>query len=333
MWDFKLGSVFGLLAKTSAFLIFRFLIYIGIVIGYVVVVGVGAAVGALVGTVGGDAGGGAGIGGFFGFGVSSAILYFLREYLLYMVKAGHIAVLVELMEGKSIPGGKGQINYAQSVVKERFTESSVLFGVDQLIKGILKVFNRTITRVGNFLPIPAIQNVMQFISAVVSMSLTYVDEVILAYNIKTRSENPWDSSRTAIVLYAQNYKTMLKNALFLTIIVWALTLFLFLLVLGPVALVVSLFPAGGNVIVLLFAILLAWAIKQAVIEPFAMCALMQVYFQVIEEQEPNPEWDAKLEGWSKKFGELKKKAVEHGGKSQVGPATAGGQGESLPPAG
>ena len=69
-------------------------------------------------------------------------MYFVREYLLYLVKAGHIAVLVELFEGRELPAGRSQIDYAQSIVRERFGESSVLFGVDQLIKGILKAFNR-----------------------------------------------------------------------------------------------------------------------------------------------------------------------------------------------
>jgi hypothetical protein len=30
-------------------------------------------------------------------------MYFPREYLLYLVKAGHIAVSVEIMDGKPFP--------------------------------------------------------------------------------------------------------------------------------------------------------------------------------------------------------------------------------------
>ncbi|HEU4774891.1 MAG TPA: hypothetical protein VFS82_10300 [Lysobacter sp.] len=73
-------------------------------------------------------------GGLAGFGLTSAVLYWAREYLLYLVKAGHIAVLAHLLDGKQIPGGRGQIDYASRIVKERFAESSVLFGVDQLVK-------------------------------------------------------------------------------------------------------------------------------------------------------------------------------------------------------
>jgi hypothetical protein len=57
-------------------------------------------------------------------------------------------------------------------------------------------------------------------------------------------------------------------------------------------------------------------VKQSVIEPIGMTALMQVFFKVTEGQQPNPEWEGKLDGVSKKFGELKTKAAdwerEHG---------------------
>ena len=61
-----------------------------------------------------------------------------------MVKAGHVAVMVELLDGNELPGGKGQIEYAQGIVKERFAQSNVLFGIDQLLKGVI----RAITRAG-----------------------------------------------------------------------------------------------------------------------------------------------------------------------------------------
>ena len=62
--------------------------------------------------------------------------------------------------------------------------------------------------------------------------------------------------------------------------------------------------AGGFV----FALLFAWAVKAAVLEPFAITCLMQVYFKTIEGQQPDPEWDARLEQMSKKFRELKARA-------------------------
>ncbi len=308
--DFKIGEIISLMMRTLPFLVFRFLIYFGITLAYVLLTGVGAGIGYGIGMIGGEPGAFSFFGGLIGFGIMSAIAYLLREYLLYMVKAGHIAVLVELMQGKEIPGGRGQIDYAQSVVRERFAESSVLFGVDQLIKVVLRAFNRMFFTVASFLPIPGLRNVVKFINTVVNLSLTYLDEVILAHNIRTRSENPWASSRTALILYAQNYKTFLKNAFWLAFVIWGLTFLVFLVILLPIGIIVNFIPAVAGPLTLIMALILAWGIKQAVIEPIGMTALMQVFFKVTEGQQPNPEWENKLEGVSKKFGEFKTRAME-----------------------
>ena len=309
MKDFNIGEIIGLLLRTTPFLIFRFLIYFGITLGYVLITGVGAGMGYGIGSIAGDSASGGAYGGLVGFGIAGAIMYFLREYLLYMVKAGHIAVLVELLEGKELPGGRSQIDYAQQIVRERFVESSVLFGLDQLIKGILKSFNRIFFTIAAFLPIPGSQGLVKFLNTVINLSLTYLDEVILAYNIHTRAENPWESSKTALVLYAQNYKTFLKNAFWLAFLIWGLTFVIFLLILAPVAGLVALFPGSAGPLSLIIALVFAWGIKQAVIEPFAMTALMQVFFKVTQGQQANPEWEAKLDSASGKFRELKDKAA------------------------
>jgi hypothetical protein len=64
------------------------------------------------------------------------------------------------------------------------------------------------------------------------------------------------------------------------------------------------------------AIVFAWAFKAAFIEPFAIASLMQVYFDTIEGQVPNPEWDQRLAEVSSKFRELKDKALGSFGGSR-----------------
>ncbi|MGM0553761.1 MAG: hypothetical protein ACQETK_08190 [Pseudomonadota bacterium] len=308
MFDFRMGEIFGLLTRTAPFLVFRFLIYFAITLAYVLGTGAGAGVGYLVGHIGDNPGAFGVWGGLIGFGVVGIAAYLLREYLLYLVKAGHIAVLVELMEGGTLPEGRGQITHAQAVVRERFAESSVLFAVDQLVKGILKAFNRVFLTIGQLIPIPGAGGLARFINTVINLSLTYLDEVILAYNIRTRSDNPWASSRTALILYAQNYKAFLKNAFFLAFVIWGLTLLVFLIILAPVAGLVALFPGNAGALTLIVALVLAWGIKQAVIEPFAMTALMQVFFKATEGQQPDPAWEQRLEELTDRFRQLGEKA-------------------------
>lgn len=333
MIDFKMKDVFSALWKTKEFMLFRFLIYFGITIGYIIGTGTGAGIGWSVGSVaGGEDGSATGLmyGMFGGFAVVSGVLYYVREYLLYMVKAGHIAVILKHLDGEEIPSGKGQITYAQSIVKERFKEASVLFAVDQIIKGVVKFITRLFSGIMTFLPIIP-KPIVNFINTVIKNSVTYVDEIILAYNIKNKIDNPWEGSKTAIVLYAQNYKKFLKNAVFVTAISWVLTLIVIILTWGPIAAMLKMGNYDLGYMPLVIAVVASISIKAALIDPFAMTALMQVFFKVTEGQEADPEWEAKLEKGSKKFREMKDKAAgwigsKFGGKGKTPDADDG-----LPP--
>jgi hypothetical protein len=313
MWDFSVRRALGLMAQTAPFIVFRVIVYAGIAIAYVVVTGVGAGVGWGVGAILHDEGSGAVWGGIGGFGLTAGTIYFLREYILYIVKAGHIAVLVELMEGKQIPGGQGQIAYAQGVVRERFVEASVLFGVDQLVKGVLGAILGLLQGITSLLPIPGLQNVVGAIRAFLRIAVGLLDEVILGYAIKTRATNPWQSAQTALVLYAQNYKVMLKNAAWLTIITYGLSIIVFLVMLAPAAALVWALPGAWTAGGFIFALIFAWAVKAALIEPFAIAAMMDTYFRVIEGQSPDPEWDERIGQVSKKFNQLKERAANWAG--------------------
>lgn len=327
MWDFSIGRSFELMAKTMPFIVFRVLVYAGIAVAYVLVTGVGAGVGWGIGAFGDDDFRGASIfwGGAIGFGLTAGVLYFLREYILYVVKAGHIAVLVKLIDNEPVPQGQGQIGYATEVVKKRFAETSVLFAIDQLVKGVLAAIIGMVQGIATLLPIPGLQNIVGLIKAFLRISVGFVDEVILAYAIRTQATNPWASAQTALVLYAQNYKVMLKNAAWLTLITYGLAFVVFLVMLAPAAGIVAVFQNGWSAGGFVFAIIFAWAVKAALIEPFAIACLMQAYFRTIEGQTPDPEWDARIGSVSRKFNEIKDRAARWvGGAGAPGGYTRSG---------
>lgn len=329
MWDFSIGQALGLMARTMPFIVLRIIVYAGIAIAYVLVTGVGAGVGWGIGAFGDDEFRGDSIfwGGAIGFGLTAGVLYFLREYILYVVKAGHIAVLVELIDGRPIPGGRTQISHATEVVKSRFADTSVLFAIDQLVKGVLGAIVGLVQGIAALLPIPGLQNVVGLIRAFLRIAIGFVDEVILGYAIRTNSSNPWASAQTALVLYGQNYKVMLKNAAWLTLITYGLAFVVFLVMLAPAALVVYLIPGGWSAGGFVFALIFAWAVKAALIEPFAIACMMQVFFRTIEGQSPDPAWDQRLSDASRKFRELKDKAAQWmGGRTAGGSAPYAGQG-------
>jgi|SRR6185312_15797635 hypothetical protein len=313
MWDFSFGKSVGMILRTLPFIVLRLVVYVGIAIAYIFAVGIGAFIGFGLGHLWSSPDapmGGAFWGGLIGFGVTSALLYLAREYLLYLVKAAHIAVLVEIMDGHPVPAGQTQIGYGADFVKTHFAESSILFGVDQIVKAVLRIIFRTINFFAMFLPIPALQNLLRLAEAVVRMSLTYVDEVILAYLIRTRTANPWQTAEDGLILYAQNYKHFLKNAVWLSIFMWITTILIFVFLLGPVGALVWMFPGhNGGLWAFVLALIFAVALKKALLEPLAIASLMQVFFKTVEGQQPDPEWRARLSQSSAKFRELAQKAA------------------------
>lgn len=319
MWDFSIGKSLAIMARTWPFIVLRMVVYFGITLAYIVAMGAGAGVGYGVGHITADADGPVSFalwGGIAGFGVVSIAVYWIREYILYIVKAGHIAVMVHLIDGRDIPGGQNQIAYAREVVTERFSEANVLFVLDQLVKGAVRAVTGLIGGIAAFLPIPGLDGLVRFVNTVIRMSLTYVDEIILGYNIRIGSTSPWQSARQGVVLYAQNGKTMVKNAIGLSLAVWVVSLAIFLFMLAPAAAILYFMPGELAGWAFVLAIVFAWAFKAALIEPFAVASLMQVYFRAIEGQVPNPDWDRKLEEASSKFRELKEKAFGSGEASR-----------------
>jgi hypothetical protein len=252
--------------KTLPFIIFRLMVYFGVALAYILMTGVGAGVGWGIGGFGEEGFRAASTfwGGLIGFGIVGAIMYALREYLLYVVKAGHIAVLVELIDGGTLPEGRSQLQHASGVIRERFGQASLLFAVDQLIKGVLRSITGMFRTLFRLLPIPGAQTLLRIVEGFLRMAVGFIDEVILAYCIRTRADNAWEASRESLVLYGQNARPMLN----------------------------------------------AWSVKAALLEPFAVACMMQAYFKVIDGQQPDPEWEARLDGMSSKFRRLKAKAME-----------------------
>ena len=323
MWDFSIGRALGLMARTAPFLIFRIVVYFGITAALVAATGTGAGVGWGVGAFGDEEFRAQSIawGAIGGFGLTAGILFFLRDYLLYVVKAGHIAVMVELMEGGEVPGGRGQIAHARAVVQARFGQASALFALDQLIKGVIGAVTGLVQGLLSILPIPGLDRIMGVVRAYLRLAVGLVDEVILAHAIRTRAENPWSSAREALVLYGQNARPIMVNAAWLTAIVYGLSLVVFLVMLAPAAALVWLLPGAWSAGGMVFALIFAWAVKAALIEPFALACLLQVYFKVTEGQTPNPEWEARLERASDKFTKLGERALSWAGRGR-GPAGA-----------
>src|SRR5690606_11761800 len=79
-WDFSISRTIDVLARTAPFIVFRILVYAGVVLAYVIATGGGAGIGWGIGAIGDPDFQSSAVfwGGVIGFGLVSGILYFAR---------------------------------------------------------------------------------------------------------------------------------------------------------------------------------------------------------------------------------------------------------------
>lgn len=263
------------------------------------------------------------------FGGAFWIVQLAGKYWFHLLRAAHTAVMTEFITTGNGPA-TGQLEYGRKQVMDRFTDTSILFGVSLLVDGVVKFVVRTFTRIASILPIPGMDSLGKFLQRVATLSTTYVDEAILSRAYAHREQNVWAVAKEGVVLYAQSWKPILANAVVLALLSYA-EFVIFLLILGLPALAIgaavpSLGPALG-----IGALIGAWMLKLALSDAISLAATLLAYHRSTADMEPNAEWVAKLEGASDKFRELgRKAAASFGGK---GKATEEGATEAAPEVG
>jgi len=251
-----------------------------------------------------------------GLGVYGWVWHMLVRYALYLIQAGHIAVLTELVTRGSIGhGSEGMFAYGKRVVTDRFGQVTALFALDLLIRGVVRAFNRTLDWIAALLPIPGLQSVVGIVNAVVRAATTYIDETIFSYNLARGDENPWRSSKDALIYYCQNAQEILRTAAWVVVLDKVLTVLVWVVMMAPAFLLMRILPASGfggfvTIAGLIIAALFASNVRQAFLKPIFLVMVMTKFHVVVRNQAINLEWDARLSGVSSKFQEIKDKAGE-----------------------
>ncbi len=315
MGSLQLGTAFKLLLKTGPILMVRLgasilfwfvtLLYLGLVIGLAVLLG---SITPILGWV-------VAIIGLVGFG---PIYHLAYKYGFFLIKAAHIAVISELLVHGQLPAGVSQLAWGKEQVKQRFGDVSVMFVVDELVSGVIGMFTRTVYALASWMPGDTMRQLAAVVNRVIRYATSYIDEAIMARAFWRRDENMWSSAEEGLVLYGQVWKPLLKNAvalMFLSFIPFIIALIVFAApVAGLVGLVGGTKAAAWSVLALL---VLAFLIKVAVGDSFAMVAMIASYQRETASLTPDPAMSAQLAQISPKFVELKNRAL-----AAVAPAPA-----------
>ena len=233
-----------------------------------------------------------------------------KRYVLYMIKAAHIAVVSELLVRDALPEGVGQLAWGKQRVQERFGEASIMFVVDELVSAVVKRFTRTVYRIASWLPGNTLRTLANIVNRVVRFAISYIDEAILARVFWLDTKLVWTSARDGVILYGMVWKPLLMNAIALMVLSYLPFIVVLIVFSAPVGALVSLISAelaGWSIIVTM---ILAFLVKMALGDSFAMTAMIAAYQRATAGLEPDPQVTAKLEQVSKKFGDLQARAQE-----------------------
>lgn len=245
--------------------------------------------------------------------VGTVPLYNLAyKYVFFMIKAAHIAVLAEILKNGRLPSGEGQLAWGKQRVQERFGEMNVMFVVDEIVEGVIKAFTRTVYNFTAWLPGDSLDTLVKIINRVIQFSMTYIDEAILARSFWSEEENVWANARDGVALYAMVWKPLLMNAIALMILSYLPGIVGVIILALPVVLILGSTPLAGWTII--FLIFLAFLIKVAVGDAFAMAVMISSYQRETAGLEPNEEITSKLDAVSDKFTELRNRAMQEAEK-------------------
>lgn len=126
----------GLLGRTAPFVVARVLVQLGLSLA----VGLGLALVFWAGRIGLGLMGRPAAGVVFLFGAMMVLAtgWVAGRYVLYLVRAAHVAVIAGVVGGEDVPRGCGQIGWGWRRVRMRLGTVTGLFAIDAVIRGVLR---------------------------------------------------------------------------------------------------------------------------------------------------------------------------------------------------
>jgi hypothetical protein len=309
-------STLSIFMQTLPYVFLRLVAYLLFGLLALVVMGIMAGLGIGAVAAFGQAGGAVFIILFIALGVLWGLKRLAERYVLYLIKAGHVAVITELVQKGRLPAGVNQVSYGKAKVLKHFASTSVLFGVDALVAGSVRQILRWLVRLGSLLAfLPGAKFVLGFVYRVLRLAGNYIDEALLSYILLHEDQNVWRAAADGVVLYAQSWKKILWRAVGIVLIAmtgWLVVFLVSFLALLPLASLAGRGKPGLPLFLGLVAFVAAWLIanvaKWALVDPFATVAMIVAYNEAVREQTPSYDLYNTLAGVSRKFRELEQKA-------------------------
>ena len=249
--------------------------------------------------------------GICSFLICIIVYMLINEYLNYLVKSAHVAVIGELVEKGNVPVGTSIVTYGKELVKQRFTTASIFYVFDILISFAISRIQNLINKFGEkFEKIPILNIIVSFVSLILTFFLRSVDEAVLCHVFRKKNENVWKSAADGIVLYFENWKEIFKSVIFLSMVVLVLcfaeiciSVYIFIMIIN--ATMIANWPI---LLLLMFVAVVINAFNSSFIDSWITISIINKYTELTLNQEPQFDLYSKASGCSRMFRKICDKA-------------------------
>ncbi|MHC3439498.1 hypothetical protein ACYJ1Y_15760 [Natrialbaceae archaeon A-gly3] len=296
----------GVFRKTMPFVALRLAVGLGIGLATVLYFGIVAWIGFRLleaGTISGWIGI---VGVLLAVGIFLAAWRLAARYVLYLVKAGHIAVIAYVVETGEVP--ENQLQYGKAQVREHFAETSALFAVDKLIKAVVRQFNDAVVSVSGLLSFSSsLQRLIRLVGRGVAVAASYIDEAIIAHVFVSEADDRWTAAKDGVILYGQNWKPVLGSTLLIVIGMYIAAFGLFM-ALTPVAGALGNLSATFELVGWVVVGGMVLTVYTGLLKPWVKTVVITTFLVESRGDSPESEMTDRLAGRSETFQELVNRA-------------------------
>ena len=237
--------------------------------------------------------------------LSGKIVSIIMQYIGYMIKSAQIAVIAEIFQTGRIPNN--MVEFGKERVKSKFAQANVYILLDKLVSGSVRQINKVVNSTVGWIEklVPQASFITNIVQKFTTLTLTYVDECCLCYTFMKDEQSAFKSAADGVVIYFQNWKSLLKSSAKGTGITIVAELAVGIIVYLIIMAIVGLFDASlGWLIALVAAICIIFSLRDAFISSFMMIYTMENFNKEAQTGKISVDLYGKLCGISKKFKEL-----------------------------
>jgi hypothetical protein len=293
----------SLLGQTLPLVLAQLAVHGGIAAALVVAAAVGAGFGHGIGAFGTDAFqsqaafGGAAI----GLAAVTAAVFLQRDRLLRVVTAAHAAAMVSVLGGRRLPQGRAQVDRALDRLRDRFGDAAARAELSGLLARVVREAIRALAAPEARPDGAGVGLRDRAGRALLRLGEDRVQRMILAIAVAAPGDNPWTSLRDGLARLAVHAGPVLRLAARLRLAGWVATAAAFGLLLAPGAAMAALLPGEPPGAWLVFAGILAWAVKGTLIDPLLDGCLLPHVLEVTERQGAEDDMHLRLSEMSATF--------------------------------